>query len=58
MLTLKFLEDAGIEFQEAVEWYETRSSGLGERFRDLTKKIESIVEHPETYPKRKRILDK
>jgi hypothetical protein len=44
MLTLKFLEDAGIEFQEAVEWYETRSSGLGERFRDLvTKKIESIV---------------
>jgi plasmid stabilization system protein ParE len=54
MLTLKFLEDAAFEFQEAVEWYETRSTGLGERFRDLvTKKIESIVEHPERYPKRK-----
>jgi plasmid stabilization system protein ParE len=54
MLTVKFLEDATIEFQEAAEWYETRSVGLGERFRDLvTKKIESIIEHPERYPKRK-----
>jgi plasmid stabilization system protein ParE len=54
MHTVKFLEEARSEFQEATEWYETRSVGLGERFRDLvTKKIESIIEHPERYPKRK-----
>lgn len=29
MHTLRFLEDARIEFQETVEWYETRSLGLG-----------------------------
>lgn len=50
----KFLESARIEFQEAAEWYETRSEGLGERFRELiNKKIEFIKEHPERYPKRK-----
>jgi|SRR6185312_375683 plasmid stabilization system protein ParE len=54
IFTVKFLEDALIEFQETAEWYETRSVGLGGRFRDLvTKKIESIVEYPERYPKRK-----
>ena len=52
--TVRFLEEARIEFQEAVEWYETRSEGLGERFRDLiNKKIESIIKFPERYPKRK-----
>ena len=54
MHILKFLEGARIEFQEAAEWYEIRSEGLGERFRDLVdKKIESVKEHPERYPKRK-----
>lgn len=54
IFTVKFLEDALIEFQEAAEWYEIRSEGLGEQFQDLvSKKIDSIKEHPERYPKRK-----
>ena len=54
ILTVKFLENALVEFQEAAEWYEIRSEGLGGRFRDLvSKKIESIKERPERYPKRK-----
>lgn len=52
IFTVKFLEDALIEFQEAAEWYEIRSEGLGEQFQDLvSKKVESIKEHPERYPK-------
>jgi hypothetical protein len=35
MYIIRFLEDARNEFQEAAEWYEIRSEGLGERFRDL-----------------------
>lgn len=54
IFTVKFLEDALIEFQEAAEWYEIRSEGLGEQFQDLvSKEVESIKEHPEIYPKRK-----
>ena len=54
MHTVKFLEDARIEFQEAAEWYETRRDGLGVRFRDIVQnKIEIIKEFPERYPKRK-----
>lgn len=41
MHSIKFLEDARIEFQEAAEWYETRRDGLGGRFRDIVQnKIE------------------
>ncbi len=48
MHTVKFLEDARIEFQEAAEWYETRRNGLGGRFRDIVQnKIETIKEFPE-----------
>jgi hypothetical protein len=54
MHTLKFLEDARLEFQEAAEWYESRSEGLGERFRDsINRKIEAIKKSPERYPKKK-----
>jgi plasmid stabilization system protein ParE len=54
MYIIRFLEDARNEFQEAAEWYEIRSEGLGERFRDLVnKKIELIKKHPERYPEKK-----
>lgn len=54
MRTIKFLEEASIEFQEAAAWYELRSKGLGERFRDsISRKIEIINQHPERYPKKK-----
>jgi len=52
--TIRFLEEARIEFQEAAEWYETRRDGLGEQFRDIVQnKIETIKEFPERYPKKK-----
>ena len=54
MYILKLLEEADKEFQEAAEWYETRSEGLGGRFVDIVKKkFETIKEHPERYPMRK-----
>ena len=55
--TLKLLEEADLEFQDAALWYEMKSKGLGERFIDtITKKLETIQEHPERYPKRKNLF--
>jgi plasmid stabilization system protein ParE len=54
MFILKLLEDADREFQEAAQYYELRSEGLGERFIDIvTRKLETIQKYPERYPKRK-----
>lgn len=52
MYSLKILKEAVKEFQEAAEWYEEKSEGLGLRFIEVIKnKLEIIQNHPERNPK-------
>ena len=54
---LVILEEAKLEWQNSVIWYEEQSSGLGLRFAEvIEKKIELITESPELFPKRKSNL--
>ncbi len=54
MYKLLILEEADKELQDAAVWYEEKSNGLGLRFVEtISKKIESIHEHPTRYAKRK-----
>jgi toxin ParE1/3/4 len=54
LYTLKILEEADKEFQEAVQWYENQAAGLGIKFIDVIRnKLEFIKKHPEKNPKRK-----
>ena len=48
---VKFAREASYEFLNAVEWYESRSKGLGLRFTDeIDSTIERIKLNPELYP--------
>ncbi len=54
MGTIQILEEADKEFQEAANWYEDKSEGLGLRFIEVIKiKLEVIQRNPERNPKRK-----
>ncbi|NOS92136.1 MAG: hypothetical protein HOP30_09455 [Cyclobacteriaceae bacterium] len=54
MNKLVLLEDAVIEWQNSVDWYEAQSPGLGIRFAEvIEKKIQLIAEKPLQFPKRK-----
>jgi len=51
---LVLLEDAVIEWQNSVDWYEAQSPGLGIRFAEVIEtKIQLIAEKPLQFPKRK-----
>ncbi|HEY6975264.1 MAG TPA: type II toxin-antitoxin system RelE/ParE family toxin [Chitinophagaceae bacterium] len=52
--TIKLLEEAQREYNEAAVWYEEQSPGLGIRFIEVIKnKLNLIAQYPERYPKRK-----
>jgi len=52
--TLIFLDRAAQEFQEAAQWYEERSPGLGSRFIEAVQyRLEVVRDYPEGNPKRK-----
>lgn len=46
-MTLEFLPEAQAEFYEAVEYYEAKEEGLGDRFRsEVWEVCSAILEHP------------
>ena len=46
-MNLEFLPEARIEFTEAVEFYENKQSGLGERFKnEIIEACSTILAHP------------
>jgi len=50
-LTLDFHPDAEVELDSAIEWYEERSPGLGNKFFDEYLAIrDRILANPEIYP--------
>lgn len=52
---LIYLSRARKEFDEAIDFYEERTIGLGIRFENQIKeRIKIILEHPERYPVNKR----
>lgn len=54
MYQLEVIAEANAEFEESASWYEDNSEGLGLRFIEvIRKKLESIQEFPEHYPKKK-----
>lgn len=49
-MQVKIHELAAKEFDDAIEWYELQSNGLGERFKNaVTSQIEKIKTHPSWY---------
>jgi plasmid stabilization system protein ParE len=49
--SVKFVTEAGYEFRDAVDWYESKTNGLGLRFTDeIDSTIERIRLNPELYP--------
>jgi len=49
--SVKFVTKAGYEFHESVDWYESKTNGLGFRFIDeIDSTIERIKLNPELYP--------
>jgi toxin ParE1/3/4 len=49
--SVKFVAEAGDEFRDAVDWYESKTNGLGFRFTDeIDSTIERIRLNPELYP--------
>lgn len=49
-MQVKIHELAIKEFNDAIEWYELQSNGLGERFKNAVKnKIAKIKIHPKWY---------
>ncbi len=49
---VKFAREAIIEFQDSVEWYESKADGLGLRFTDeIDSTLERIKLNPDSYQK-------
>jgi len=49
-LPLVFRPIAQIELDESISWYESRSAGLGQEFRDeIEKHLERIANHPNQF---------
>ena len=48
---LEFLEDAAVELELAVAWYDTQRPGLGAEFLDA---LRATVQYAEDAPKRQR----
>ncbi len=50
-MKVDFLEPAFLEYQEAVEFYNTQSAGLGYKFADEVDRTISIIKnYPESFP--------
>ncbi len=46
-MKIKIDESAGKELNEAIEWYELHSTGLGKKYKEVVKKqIELIKQNP------------
>lgn len=51
-----FLEQAGQEFGDAVQYYDSRERGLGQRFEDeIVRAIDWLTFHPEAYSLRRGV---
>ena len=51
MMQIKIHELANKEFDEAIEWYELQSKGLGKRFKySVIEQIKKIKKNPAWYP--------
>ena len=47
---VKFVEEAALEFQDSVEWYESKVAGLGLDFAsEISNAIEKIMINPDMY---------
>ena len=52
MRPIVFAPDAQAEFEAAVEWYEAKAAGLGERFVSYVDEVLQLVEEtPAGFPK-------
>ncbi|WP_089728623.1 hypothetical protein [Candidatus Thiosymbion oneisti] len=52
MLKVEIHEFASNEFNEAIEWYDAQSKGLGNRFKKaVIRQIGSVRKNPNWYPK-------
>jgi hypothetical protein len=50
-MKVDFLEPAFLEYQEAIEFYNTQSAGLGYKFADeIDRTISIIKNYPESFP--------
>jgi hypothetical protein len=50
-MKVDFLEPAFLEYQEAIEFYNTQSAGLGYKFADEIERTISIIKnYPESFP--------
>ena len=48
-MNVKFLDEAQFELDEAIEYYNNESEGLGDRFlREVLNTIERIIEFPDS----------
>lgn len=49
-MTVRFVQEAGQEFLDAIRYYEDAEPGLGRRFSaDLESAVQRLRDHPETY---------
>ena len=52
-MNIKFVDEAGFEFLDAISYYEEQQAGLGRRFKvEVERTLLWLVEHPEVYPLR------
>jgi plasmid stabilization system protein ParE len=48
--TFQFHNDIALDYIEGYDWYESQTTGLGEKFLlAIRKKLEQIAQHPETF---------
>ena len=51
MIQIKIHENAALEFEEAIQWYESKQKDLGKRFRkQVVKHLKLVSQHPKWYP--------
>lgn len=49
-MTVRFVQEAGQEFLDAIRYYEEAEPGLGRRFSvELEQTVQRLRDHPETY---------
>jgi plasmid stabilization system protein ParE len=54
-----FDREARLEFEDAIEWYDEREPGLGDRFKaEVNATIQRILEDPERFPFSGRTIHK